>query len=291
MHNELVSIIIPSYNRENTIFNAVNSLLEQTYHNIEVIVIDDCSSDRTEEVVSGIEDARVRYYRLPKNSGACVARNKGVELAQGEIIAFQDSDDIWHHDKLEKQLTYLKEYSYEFVSCAFNRISTEGTSVHGAMDCPEDQIVLWCKLLNNNWVSTQTIVCYKYCFEKIAFDPNVKRYQDWDLALQAARYFRIGSLNESLVDVFLQDNSITNTVKSEDAKLFVVKKHFSDVDFNKPQMAAQYYKTLADVNRRRSPHTAGKYYRKSFLIEPNSKKLLCWFLCMTGLMKFYRSRI
>ena len=90
----LISVIIPTYNREKTIDRAVDSVLKQTYSNLEVIVVDDGSSDRTEEIVKGISDPRVRFYKLPQNGGAGHARNEGVKLAGGELIAFHDSDGV-----------------------------------------------------------------------------------------------------------------------------------------------------------------------------------------------------
>lgn len=99
----MVSVIIPSYNRENTIVRAVNSVLNQTYKDIEVIVVDDCSKDRTLELLSSIKDERLKFFKLEKNSGACVARNFGIEKANGEFIAFQDSDDEWLPEKLKSR--------------------------------------------------------------------------------------------------------------------------------------------------------------------------------------------
>lgn len=110
----MISIIIPTFNREHLIQKAVESVLDQSYTDIEVIVIDDGSTDNTEEKVRLIEDERVRYLKLNNNGGACRARNKGAEIARGEYLAFQDSDDIWHKDKLEKQIRFLEQGNYDF---------------------------------------------------------------------------------------------------------------------------------------------------------------------------------
>ena len=286
MYDKLVSVIIPSYNRENTIERAVKSVLDQTYSNLEVIVVDDCSKDRTKEVVEGIDDPRVRYCVLPTNSGACVARNHGVSVAAGEIVAFQDSDDVWHTDKLEKQLAFMLDNGYEFVSCGFVRIDDSGNEQQvGLVDIPEDPKLLWCRLLDNNWISTQTIVCYKYCFEKIGFDRNIKRYQDWDLSLQAAEHFRLGTLNECLVDAYLQDNSITLRVVDPSLKTAIIRKHQSFVDENNAAMVAQYYKSLADAERSTNHLDASKYYWKSFLKGKSVKALACCLLSAVGYFK------
>ena len=118
---ELVSVVIPAYNREKTIREAVESVLEQSYTNLEVIIVDDCSTDRTVEIVESIPDDRVIIIRCKENGGACRARNIGIENAKGEYIAFHDSDDIWHADKLEKSMYYLKKENVDFVFSALNR--------------------------------------------------------------------------------------------------------------------------------------------------------------------------
>ena len=105
----MVSVIIPTYNRGSLIGRAIVSVLNQTYKDIEVLVIDDASTDYTETVVDSIKDERLHYYKLEKNGGACRARNVGISKAQGEYIAFLDSDDEWMSNKIELQ---YKEYTY-----------------------------------------------------------------------------------------------------------------------------------------------------------------------------------
>ncbi|MBQ9358418.1 MAG: hypothetical protein IJT95_02615, partial [Abditibacteriota bacterium] len=137
--------------------------------------------------------------------------------------------------------------------------------------------------------STQTMVCYKYCFDKISFDPDVKKFQDWDFALQAAAAgFKIGQLDEVLVDVYLQENSITNTVVKGDHKVKVIKKHAKDIASK--EMAECYYKSLADAQRHLAPFEAGTNYLKSFSLRPASKKLLLSLLCCTNLIRFYKTK-
>ena len=113
----LISVIIPTYNRGSLILGAVNSVLNQTYRNIELLVVDDCSTDNTSQILENLKDSRIKYIRLEKNSGACTARNKGIEYASGEFIAFNDSDDLWLPEKLERQLAFLKENNADIVLC------------------------------------------------------------------------------------------------------------------------------------------------------------------------------
>ena len=94
-------VIIPTYNREGTLLRAVNSVLSQSFTDLELIVVDDGSTDHTRELVESIKDNRLRYI-YQKNAGACAARNKGIDAAEGEFIAFQDSDDVWLKEKLAR---------------------------------------------------------------------------------------------------------------------------------------------------------------------------------------------
>lgn len=100
----LISVVIPTYNRADLIKRAISSVLEQSYRNLEIIVVDDNSQDNTESVVQGIDDDRIHYYRQTTNQGGSVARNEGIRKSQGKYIAFLDSDDLWLPSKLESQL-------------------------------------------------------------------------------------------------------------------------------------------------------------------------------------------
>lgn len=103
----LVSVIIPVYNRAATIQRAVDSVLRQSYKELEIIIVDDCSSDDTVRVVNSYQDKRIKLICLSRNSGANTARNTGIRAAKGEYIAFQDSDDEWLENKLELQMDYM----------------------------------------------------------------------------------------------------------------------------------------------------------------------------------------
>ena len=288
--NNLISVIIPTYNREKQIMRAVQSVLKQTYSEIEIIVVDDASTDNTKMLILSIEDPRIHYYRLEKKSGACVARNTGVKYAKGMYIAFQDSDDEWHREKLEKQIMYLLNNNYDFVSCGFDLYDERGKKTMGRANVPSEYVDCWCELLNHNWVSTQTILCKKECFARICFSPEIKRFQDWDIALQAALLFKMGNLNESLVDVFRQNDSITTLVNNGNPYLMIVRKHGKDVDFENVKMVSVYYKCLGDAKRRYNLMEAAQEYKKSLSVRFQIKVFFDYLACITGLIKFYKTR-
>ncbi len=113
-HDELVSIITPSYNTGAYIAETIKSVLAQTYTNWEMIIVDDCSTDNTDEVVTRFSDSRIKYLKNKRNSGAAISRNYALREAKGKWIAFLDSDDLWLPEKLEKQISFMKENGYKF---------------------------------------------------------------------------------------------------------------------------------------------------------------------------------
>lgn len=101
--NDLVSIIMPSYNTAQYIAETIQSVINQTYQNWELIIVDDCSTDNTDIVIGEIKDPRIRYIKNEKNSGAAVSRNRALREANGRWVAFLDSDDLWKPEKLENR--------------------------------------------------------------------------------------------------------------------------------------------------------------------------------------------
>lgn len=123
---DLASIIMPSYNTAPYIKETIQSVLDQTYTNWELIIVDDCSTDNTEEVLATINDSRIRYFKNEKNSGAAVSRNKALREAKGQWIAFLDSDDLWMPEKLEKQINFMKKNRYSFSYTNYEEIDVDG---------------------------------------------------------------------------------------------------------------------------------------------------------------------
>lgn len=206
----MISVIIPTYNREKVIERAILSVLNQVNcDSIEVIVVDDCSKDHTEEVVKSIRDSRIKFARLEKNSGACVARNKGIELASGEYIAFQDSDDEWLPNKLEIQLSEMKKNNASVSFCSFYKIN-ESLGIKTIF--PQNVIsgfIDYKTLLTKSIVSTQCIVAKRECFEDTKFDPQMPRLQDWDIILSLAQKYKVFHVDQPLVNMYVQEESIS----------------------------------------------------------------------------------
>lgn len=215
---EKISVIIPTYNRADVLERAVRSVLQQTYDNLEVIIVDDCSTDNTEQVVCQMKDERIRYVKQISNGGPSVARNTGVAHATAEIIAFQDSDDYWHPDKLEKQMCYWDEHSdYGMIYSYYmlHRVNGEAVAVPYEETWGELEGDIFRTLLLNNTVGTPTMLMRKACFEQInGFDAELGCLEDWDFALRFAEHYKIGLVQDILVDAYQSFGGVSSNVSS-----------------------------------------------------------------------------
>ena len=181
---EKISVIIPTYNRADKIENSIRSVLNQTYQNVEVLVIDDASTDNTENIVRNIKDERLSYIRMPENGGASVARNEGVRYATGEWIAFHDSDDVWRPDKLEKQIAYRdknKECDLIYTAYLMHFANGEEILVPNASMVGDWEADMFDTLLQNNTIGAPTILMRKSVFNEVGgFDTSWNCLEDWD---------------------------------------------------------------------------------------------------------------
>lgn len=222
---EKVSVIIPTYNRCEKLKKSMDSVLQQTYQNIELIIVDDGSTDNTQEMIESIKDERIKYIKLPQNMGASNARNEGVRCANSEIIAFQDSDDVWKKDKLEKQMQYWAEHpEYSMIYCAFmyHKRGFSGRFPSENQDGLEGNVFPY--ILRKNTIGTPTMLFLKSCFWEVGgFDTNRKCLEDWEFALRFAEKYMIGYVDEVLLDVFFSDGSIsTSIVEHIEAKCYII---------------------------------------------------------------------
>lgn len=125
---ELVSIIMPAFNCQDYISESIESVIRQTYKNWELLIINDCSTDKTNDIVKSYvqKDSRIKYICLQKNCGAAIARNKGIELSKGFFLAFLDSDDLWNEKKLQKQIKFMQDNQYYFTCTTYGKIDKCG---------------------------------------------------------------------------------------------------------------------------------------------------------------------
>lgn len=194
--NELVSIIMPSYNTEKFIGESIKSVLAQTYQNWELIIVDDCSPDNTDEAVAPyLADPRIRYLKNEKNSGAAVSRNYALREAKGKWIAFLDSDDLWTPEKLEKQIAFMKENGYHFSYTNYVEIDPEGkpneVSVTGPKRITKQGMINYC------WPGCLTVM---YDAEHVGLIQiaDIKKNNDYAMWLKVCRKADCYLLNENM---------------------------------------------------------------------------------------------
>lgn len=217
---ELVSIITPTYNCGKFIAETIESVKKQSYTNWEMIIVDDCSTDNTKEIVEKIaeNEPRIKYHILEKNSGAAVARTKAMELAQGEYMAFLDSDDLWKSDKLEKQLNYMKEKKLNFCATAYEQIDEAGNKLGKVVKTVKKTD--YNRLLLDCPVGNSTVM---YNVENMGkFEvPNIRKRNDdalWLQMLKKEKY--IWGMSDVLMEYRIRANSISSN------KLNLIKYHW-----------------------------------------------------------------
>lgn len=275
-NNELVSVVIPCYNRKDRLLACLSSVLSQSYDRLEVIVVDDGSTDNVQELFTNIADPRLRFLRYEKNQGACYARNYGAERVRGEYIAFQDSDDIWYPDKIERQLAFLKKSGADMCFCGMDRVSAAGSGyyfpVHGFS--PENALE---QFLSENRAGTQTMLMRRHVWESLRFDESFRRYQDWDFSIRAAKDFALAYLPEALVDSAVGQDSISAAVKSYPALVHLYEKH-ENLYRLYPKSDAVMNRRMGKRLRQAEPEKAALHYWKSYRLSHHPYDLGCW-LC------------
>ena len=214
---EKISVIIPSYNRGNLIGDSIKSVLNQTYKNLEVIVVDDGSTDNTKEEIDKIEDERVKYIKLIKNGGGSNARNIGIQNAIGKYISFQDSDDFYYPEKLELQFKNIINKHSDLDFCKIKVIFNSSYSFFYPNSRQEKSISennIFSELISRgNFISTQSILVKKRFITKFFFDTNMPRLQDFDLILRMIPKVKISYTKIPLVELHLQKDSVTHSKK------------------------------------------------------------------------------
>ena len=230
---EMVSIIIPTYNREKVIGRAIQSVLQQTYEYYEILVIDDASTDCTQEVVEQIADDRIRYICLEQNKGAAHARNVGICESRYDYIAFLDSDDEWLPAKLELQMRKMLK-SPEEVGFIYCRMGGGPYEEYESFVCPPWELPaevlegnMFQRILMHNVIGMPTILVRRNCLEQSGgFKEGIQCLEDWEWILRIARNWLIGFVDENLVEIHKSAGSVSaNEVGAIITKTYLVSKY------------------------------------------------------------------
>ena len=214
-----VSVVIPVYNRAKIIGRTIESVLNQTVQDFEIIVVDDASKDGTEQAVRAIKDERIVYIRHDVNRGGSAARNTGIRHAHSELIAFLDSDDEWFSEKLAKQLEVMnrKGLFLGLVYTGMNIVEENGTVLQKWMPSHKGHFLN--ELLIKNWLGTlSTVLVKKEFLDRVkGLDETLKSCQDWDLYVRLNKICPFFYVDECLVQYHVNKRDasrISNNKKS-----------------------------------------------------------------------------
>jgi glycosyltransferase involved in cell wall biosynthesis len=211
----LISVVLPTFNREKYLPRAIKSVLNQTYKNLELIIVDDGSTDNTEEIVKGCSDKRIRYYKQELNKGGSAARNVGIKLAKGELISFQDSDDEWLPEKLERQVKKFSEVGDDVgvIYCGYETVF-ERTNEVISKSIPDEKGNVYKRMFIGCITGALTVIARASCFEKAGlFDERMQSCHDWDLWIRVARYYKFDYVPEILAKAYIHGKQLSTNLE------------------------------------------------------------------------------
>lgn len=286
-HGDLISVVIPTYNRARSIGRAVNSVLSQSYRNIELIVVDDASTDATLDLLAAIDDPRLRVINQPRNAGASAARQAGILAARGDLIAFQDSDDFWLPEKLETQMRIFADLPEDYVAIFHSmiiygrnfeaggkrfgprRASCEPGPRANVRDGDMSETFLW-----GNFMGPPTVLLKKAAYHAAGgFDLRLRNHNDWDFHIRLSRAGKIKFVDQPLMIVY---NSVDGISKISRASAYSTVIIFGKIKRLHPDSKALASAAL-QVNRhlmeQGKPRSARRYLRKAIAITPGNLRL------------------
>src|SRR5262245_46415024 len=207
-----VSVIIPTHNRAEFLRTAIQSVLDQTFQDLEIIVVDDASTDHTPSVVASFEDPRVSYVRHAANRQVAEARNTGVQRARGELIAFLDDDDRWSPTTLAEQVEILDASAPTVgaVYTAFEQVDTTTKKIVATIRPGKRGHILH-ELCEKNWIGTASTVCVRReCFDRVGlFDTSLEFGEEYDMWIRIAHAFDFRYIDKVLVRYGVHANRLS----------------------------------------------------------------------------------
>lgn len=289
-----VTVVLPTYNRAHILGAAVKSILNQTYQDFELIVVDDGSQDGTRGVVDSFHDPRIRYVRHETNRGLSAGRNTGAREARGIYIANQDSDDTWDPGKLEREVKAL-EAAPPSVGVAYSRLEKifpDGKKVllpnDGFSPVSGD---LHTKLLEGNFITMQVALVKKDVFGAVGwFDESIPALQDWDFWLRVSKRYEFVYVPGVGVRASISDDSITkNKKKRLVAREMIFKKHGEEFK-RYPRTYARHAYSIGHAYALRGEMVKAKQYlMEARKVDPRAKYIAASILALVGSSRLYNS--
>lgn len=283
MNEPSVSVIMPTYNHAAYLKEAMDSVLGQTYRNLELIIIDNFSEDDTRQIIDAYQDERVRYIPFRNNGIIAASRNRGIQQARGEYVAFLDSDDVWLPQKLDLQVQALTQDRKRGISFGKFKVISPDAVEDGKIMGPKTPVVpdeLYSRLLKANFiVSSSTVVLKKALDEVGHFDesPELRCSEDFDLWLRILRKYKPAYVNEVVGLYRVHGSNQSGDDLRLRRALAVIDKHLNNgwinqyvADAAKASFYFQVGWTLIGCDAQR----ARKYCAQAIKLHPTSPKIL-----------------
>ena len=275
-----VSIIIPTFNRRDYITTALDSVLAQSYKDYEIIIIDDGSSDDTKEVLKPYQN-NIRYF-YQDNRGIPATRNKGIREAQGDYIAFLDSDDYWLPEKLKRQIECFKQNPhYGMVATRCSSITPDGR--FRKKNRPGKSGWVLTDLFKANFIRTSSAMIEKECFEKVGlFDESLPECEEYDLWLRITKHYPIGFINEPLTVYTDNPRGVsTDSLAGRILRLKVLEKDYLKEcipsALYRKRLASNYHYVGRHYLNRGEISEGRKYIKRSLSLNPLNLKYLFYY--------------
>lgn len=277
-----VSVIIPTCNRANLVKRALHSVLEQTFRDFEVIVVDDASQDNTKEVVASFADERVKYIKHDKNRGGSAARNSGIKAAKGKYIAFLDDDDEWMPTKIEKQVRKFTELKKNVgvVYCGYCCVY-DGRVVKEVL--PKSRGNIYEESLMRCIINGITPLVRRECFDITGyFDESLPSCQDWDMWIRVAKYYDVDFVPEIEAKVHMSGSQVSAGLTNRiEARKMILEKYMDDLK-GAPSVLSYHLQRLGSLYALAGSRSEGlRFIRNSIRASPlNWRRYLHFFLLL-----------
>jgi glycosyltransferase involved in cell wall biosynthesis len=273
-----ISVIIPTYNRSQLIGRSIKSVLNQTYRNFELIIVDDCSTDNTEEVVASFKDERIRYVRREKNGGEAAARNTGIKAARYDYIAYQDSDDEWFPEKLARQVELLENAPPQIgvIYTGFWKADRQKKTYIPFAWVNQKDGDIHRELLKGNFVGSPVVLVKKECFNKAGlFDERFRNTVDWEMWLRISKFYHFRCVDEPLAIAHYDADNISYNPDTLIKSLELVLEMYREEFAAEKKILARHWINLGNLLVARGDVKRGRRYITNALkLYPFSIRLL-----------------
>ena len=292
----LVSVIIPTYNRKNLLDISINSVLNQTYQNFEIIIVDDNSNDGTDDYIKKINHDKIQYIKNKESMYAPTSRNIGILHSKGDLISFLDDDDEWYPDKLEKQVKLFQDSDVGLVYGGIDLFFEDYSLSYPTSPALKGDI--YKNMLIKNYIgATPSVIVRRNALNNVCskeneyFDPSFPARQDYDLWVRITEKYKVDFIQEPVLKQYYRNSinrissNVDNHIKAHyllDQKYkFPIDSILSSSD-KKERLISQYLFLGAQSIKINERKLATKYYLEAFKIKRDIKSLLMFFVSFFG---------